>query len=132
MNLRTLFSINVPISALFGFTCLLVPNWLLSLYGVDPTPAGAAMTQLAGAAFLGFGILAFVARTSPSEDFLMTLALALFVQDTIGAIVAIYAQVSRVFNALGWSTAAVYLLLAVAYGYFRFFKPEISPVPATT
>jgi hypothetical protein len=130
MNLRTVFSINVPISALFGITCLFVPKWLISLYGVDLTSAGAAMTRLAGAAFLGFGILAFVARSSPSEDFLMTLALALFVQDSIGAIVSIYAQISGVFNALGWSTVAVYLLLAVAYGYFRFLKPEITPVVA--
>jgi hypothetical protein len=132
MDLRTVFSINVPISALFGLTSLLVPNWLLSLYGVDLTAAGAAMTQLAGAAFLGFGILAFVARSSPSEDFLMTLALALFVQDSIAAIVSIYAQVSGVFNALGWSTVAVYLLLAVAYGYFRFFEPEITPIVAAS
>ncbi len=128
MNLRTLFTINVPISTLFGTMCLLVPNWFLSIYGVELTPAGAAMTQLAGAAYLAFGALAFVARSSPSEDFLLTLALAFFIQDSIGAIVSVAAQASGVFNGLGWSTVAVYLLLAVGYGYFLFLKPEIAPV----
>ncbi len=82
MNPRTLFTINVPISALFGVTCMLVPNWFLSLYGVDLAPA----------------------------------------------IASVLAQVAGVFNALGWSTVAVYLFLVVGYGYFRFLKPEIVPV----
>lgn len=124
MNLRTLFSINVPVSAFFGATCIFVPNWLFSLYGVDLTPPGEFMTQLAGAAYLGFGVLAFLARSSESKDFRMALALALFIQDSIGAVISIYAQISGLFNTLGWSTVAVYLFLALGYGYFRFLKPE--------
>ena len=124
MNLRTLFSINVPISAFFGATCLFVPNWLFSLYGVELTPPGVFMTQLAGAAFLGFGVLAFLARSSESKDFRLAVALALFVQDSIGTVVSITSQISGLFNTLGWSTVAVYLFLALGYGYFRFVKPE--------
>jgi len=126
MNLRMLFSINVPISAFFGATCLFVPNWFFSLYGVDLTPPGVFMTQLAGAAFLSFGVLVFLARSSESKEFRLALALALFIQDSIGAIVSISGQISGLFNILGWSTVAVYLFLALGYGYFRFVKPDES------
>ena len=126
MNLRTLFTINVPISAFFGATCLLTPNWLLSLYGTELTPAGTFMTQLAGAAYLGFGALAFLARSSDSKEFRLALATGLFIQDLIGTIISIIGQLSGLFNPLGWSTVAVYLVLALGYGYFRFLNPEAS------
>lgn len=126
MNLRTLFSINIPISIFFGGTCLFWPNWFLSLYGVDLTPPGVFMTQLAGAAYLGFAVLAFHARASESKDFRLALALALFIQDFIGTIISIYGQITGLFNILGWTTVLVYLFLAIGYGYFRFLKPEES------
>jgi nucleoside recognition membrane protein YjiH len=84
------------------------------------------MTQLAGAAFLGFGTLALLARSSDSKEFRLALATGLFVQDAIGTIVSILGQLSGFFNPLGWSTVAVYLLLAIGYGYFRFLNPEAS------
>lgn len=124
MNLRQLFTINVPISIFFGGTCIFLPNWLLSLYGVELTPAGVSMTQLAGAAFLAFGTLALVARSSESKEFRLALALGLFVQDLIGTIISIFGQVNGVFNVFGWSTVAVYGLLALGYGYFRFVNTD--------
>ena len=126
MNLRTLFTINVPISAFFGLTCLLAPNLLFSLYGVELTSPGVFITQLAGAAYLGFGALAFQARSSESKEFRLALALALFIQDIIGVVISIYYQVTGIFNALGWTTVGVYLFLALGYGYFRFLKPDES------
>lgn len=124
MKLRTLFSINIPISIFFGGVCIFLPNWFLALYGVDLTASGVFMTQLAGAAYLGFAVLAYLARSSESRDFHFALALALFVQDSIGAAISIYGQIIGLFNILGWSTVAVYLFLALGYGYFLFLKPE--------
>jgi hypothetical protein len=118
MNLRTVFTINVPISVFFGIACLAVPRWLMSLYGVELSDGGVAMTQLAGAAYLGFGTLALLARTYPSHDLVIALAFALFVQDLIGTIVSVYWQLDGTFNGFGWTTVAVYGLLAAAYGYF--------------
>ena len=124
MNLRKLFTINVPISAFFGFTCLIVPNWLTLLYGTDSTPSGIFITQLAGAAYLGYGVLAYLARSSESKDFRRSLAVGLFVQDSIATIVAIIGQISGAFNAIGWTTVALYFILALGYGFFIFVKPE--------
>jgi hypothetical protein len=103
-----------------------MPNLLFSLYGVDLTAPGVFMTQLAGAAYLGFGVLAFQARSSASKEFRLALALALFLQDSIGAVISIYYQVTGIFNTLGWTTVGVYLFLALGYGYYRFLKSEES------
>ena len=124
MTLRTLFTINIPISFFFGLTCLLIPEWLMSLYGAEISPAGAFMTRLAGAAYLGFGVLAYQARSTRSAEFALALALGLFVQDSIGAALSLFAQINGLFNALGWTTVVLYLLLALGYGYFRFIKEE--------
>jgi len=34
-------------------------------------------------------------------------------------VIALVGQLSGLFNALGWSTVAIYLLLGVGYGYFH-------------
>jgi hypothetical protein len=46
----------------------------------------------------------------------------MFIGDAIGFVVALIAQLGGVENELGWSTVAIYLLLAVGFGYFRFAK----------
>jgi hypothetical protein len=99
---------------------------LISLYGVELNEPGVFLTQLAGAAFLGFGVLAFLARSTDSKEFRLAVALALFVRDSIGTVVSVYGQITGLFNALGWTTVAVYLFLAFGYGYFRFLKTEES------
>jgi hypothetical protein len=124
MTLRMLFTINVPISLFFGVACLLFPEWLVSLYGGDLTTSGIYMTRLAGAAYLGFAALAIQARRTKSTEFLLALALALFIQDSIGAFVSFYAQIAGHLTALGWTTVALYSILALGYGYFRFIRPE--------
>jgi hypothetical protein len=51
--------------------------------------------------------------------------LAIFVGDTIGFIVALLAQLAGTVNALGWLIVALYLLLALGFGYFQFSKPTL-------
>ena len=34
------------------------------------------------------------------------------------------AQLKGVVNSLGWSTVAIYLLLAIGFAYFQFTKPS--------
>jgi len=48
------------------------------------------------------------------------------VGDAFGFIAALLGRLSGVLNALGWSTVALYLLLALGYGYFQSVKPSAS------
>ena len=127
MKLSNLMAIKAIIVFVFGIGFVLIPATVLSFYGATLDPGGVYMTQLFGAAFILLGILLWFARTASASDVaLRAIVLAVAVGDTIGFIVALLAQLSGVVNALGWVTVALYLLLALGFGYFRFAKPGVS------
>ena len=123
VKLSQLMIIKALITLVFGVGFVLVPKAVWSLYGVTLDPAGAMMTQFVGATFLLLSIVLWLARNAPySEVTLRALVLAIVIGDTIGFIVALLAQLSGVLNALGWLNVALWLLLALGFGYIRFVK----------
>ena len=74
----------------------------------------------------GIGVRHWFARNIADRAGLQGIILALYIADTIGFIVALHAQLSGLMNALGWSDVGIWLLLALALGYFRFLKPNTS------
>lgn len=69
-------------------------------------------------------VFGWFARDAGESKARQAIVIALFVGDVLGFIVALLGQLSGVVNALGWSTVALYLLLALGYGYFQFVKPS--------
>jgi len=123
VKLSQLMIIKALVTLIFGVGFVLVPKAVMSLYGVTLDPAGAMMTQFVGAAFLLLSVVLWLARNAPySEVTLRALVLAIVIGDTIGFIVALLAQLSGVLNALGWLNVALWLLLALGFGYIRFIK----------
>jgi NAD/NADP transhydrogenase beta subunit len=119
--------IKALITVVFGIGFVLLPKAVMSLYGVTLEPAGAMMTQFFGATFILISIVLWLARNAPySEVTLQALLLAIVIGDAIGFIVALMAQLSGVPNALGWLNVALWLLLALGFGYFRFVKKVAS------
>ena len=126
MKLSTMFVIYAFISALFGFAFIFVPDRSLALYGITLSPGGIPIARLFGVALLEFALLAWFARNAGDSEARKAIILAIFAGETIGFIVALLGQLSGVVNALGWTTVAVYLLLALGFGYFQFIKPSTS------
>ncbi len=124
MKLSTLMIINAVVAAVYGVAFVLVPDQLISLYDVDASEALIYVGRLLGAALVGFAVLTWSARNATDTDARKAIVLALLVSDGIGFIVALIGQLADVVNSLGWSTVAVYLLLALGWGYFQFVKPE--------
>jgi hypothetical protein len=122
MKLSTLLVINAIIAAIFGVAFALVPWQVFPLYGVDPNPPLNYIGQLLGAAIVGFAVLTWSARNATDSEARRAIVLALFVGHVVGFIVSLIGQLGGVVNALGWSTVALYLLLALGYGYFQFTK----------
>ena len=123
MKLRTVMVINAVAGTVFGLGFILAPAQALSLYGHAPTAVLSYMAQLLGAALLSFGLLTWAARNSGDSGARRAIFLALTVGYTIGFVLALIAQIRGIENVLGWSTVATYLLLALAFGYFRFVRP---------
>jgi hypothetical protein len=115
--------VNAIVATVFGIAFVIIPGQSLSQYGFTADPALEVMFQMLGAAFIGFGVLTWAARNATDSEARRAILLAMFVGDFIGFVVALIAQFGGTVNALGWSSVALYLLLALGWGYFRFLKP---------
>ncbi len=125
MKLSALMIVNAIIAVLFGLGFVFAPSQVASFYSpeVGTAEAGAVLevvAQLFGAALLAFAVLTWVARNAPDSEARRAILLALFSGDAVGFVIALIAQIGGTVNALGWSTVAIYLLLAIGFGYFRF------------
>ena len=123
MKLHTVMVINAVAGVAFGLAFILVPAQSLFLYGHAPSAGLSYLAQLLGAALLSFGLLTWAARNSSDSDARRAILLALVIGYAIGFVLALIAQIRGVENVFGWSTVATYLLLALAFGYFRFVRP---------
>ena len=127
MKLCNLMATKAIIVVVFGIGFVLMPTTIMAFYGLTLNPGGAVMAQLFGASFILLGILLWFAKNAPrSEVALRAIVLAVTGGDAIGFIVALLAQLSGRMNAFGWVTVALYLLLALGFGYFQFGKPATS------
>ena len=124
MKLSTMFIIYAAISAIFGLAFVFVPETSLALYGITLSPGGILIARLFGAALLEFALLSWLARNAGDSEARKAIILAMFIGEAVGFIVVLLGQLSGEVNALGWSTVAVYLLLALGFGYFQFMKPS--------
>lgn len=130
MNIKTLMIINAIVAIVFGIAFVLIPAQISSLYGVTVDEPQKYIGQLFGAALLGFAVLTWSARNAGDSDARKAIVFALFVGDGFGFIIALIAQLRNVVNEVGWSTVAIYLILALWWGYFQFSKPASPPPEA--
>jgi len=124
MKLKTLFIINSVVCLVFGFGFVFLPEQALSLYGNDAvTGQFKYVGQLFGSSLLAFGLISWLARDSAESNARNAIILSFFLGDLVGFIISLINQISGVVNALNWSTVAIYLLLALGFGYFYFKNP---------
>jgi hypothetical protein len=122
MKRSSFLTINAIVVFVFGLGFVLMPETLMSLYGVTLSTAGVAIGRLLGAAFVGFGYLRWTARNSKWSDLLGAIVMSAIIEDSIGFIVVLKAQMAGVMNASGWSVVVLYGLFALGFGYFYFQK----------
>ncbi len=126
MKLKVLFIINAIIAFVFGIAFAIIPAQVYSLYSIEASAGLNYMGQLFGAALIGFGLIAWLARNSADSDSRRAIILAFFIADGIGFVIALIGQLNEILGSLGWLTVAIYLLLAIGFGYFQFSRPKSS------
>jgi len=124
MKLSTWLTIAAVVAVVFGLAFVLVTGPLLSFYGITLDKAGTLVAQLFGASLLGFAVLNWFARGVTDREARQAILLANLASDAVGFVMALISQLAGVANALGWSTVALYLLLALGFAYFQFMKPS--------
>jgi hypothetical protein len=124
MNLRHLFTMNFFFAVFFGLSCTFIPRFVFWLYGVVPDSAAIWTARLVGGSILGFATLMWFGRKATSIDTRRAIAIALLIQDVIGCIASVEFQMTETVNIFGWFSLALYGLLAFAYAFFLFIKPD--------
>ena len=124
MKLGNLFAVNAVIAGLFGLAFVFAPAQLLAQYGLVVDAGFGLVAQLFGAALVGYAILTWLVRKVGDSEARRAIVLALFISDGVAFVLALIAQLKGLVNSLGWSTVAIYLLLAVGFAYFHFAKPS--------
>lgn len=124
MKLSGLMIVTAIVAAVFGVGFVIVPGEVAALYSSESGAMLDLMCKLFGAALIGFAALSWLARNAPDSEARRAIVVALFVGNLVGAVVSLLAQLGGVVNSFGWSTVAIYVLLAIGFGYFAFAAPR--------
>ena len=119
MKLGTFISIHSILLFLFGLGFLLIPAWMLFVYGTSTNSTGLLTARVFGIGNIQLSIIMWASRNDVGSKILKTLVLLLFIGNALAFMLALQAQISVVFNALGWTNVVLYLLFACGYGYFQ-------------
>jgi hypothetical protein len=120
MTFKLVCIINTVLAFGFGVAFVVAAEPTMAMYATEGapglTPGALAITNLLGAAFIGFGVISLQARDSGDSVARRAIALGFVVGNVIGAVMTIIAITSGSVNALSWSTVVIYALLAAGFG----------------
>ena len=123
MKLSSFLIVRSIVALAYALALLLVPAFLLSLYGIISTPGLNLMSRFLGVELIAVGLLCLNARKFTDPGILRAILTSLLIAEAVGVVVAIYGTLSGVFNPLGWSIVLIYGLFSLGYVYFLFIKP---------
>jgi hypothetical protein len=123
MSLKTLMTIKAIVCISLGLFLLIAPTALYGIFGGDLQITGSFAGREYGAALIGTFLLTWLSRNAAESQARRAIILDLFIYDAIGAVITLIYILNGTFNPLTWAVVALYLLLAVGYGYFWFAKP---------
>ncbi len=115
MKLKTLLVASAIIAGVSGIFLIVIPGALMSLLG---EMGGPIVTQILGANSIGFAVLNYFARNIQDGEALQSIVLANLVSDVISLVLVVYTQLTSGGTWFGWLSIALYLLLALGFGYF--------------
>ena len=124
MKLRNLYLLNTIVSLGFALGFLVMSSFLLGLFGMDNTADTRTLGQLIAVELVVGGVITLLARDVTDSKATSAINTGNFVAGLIGTVIALLATLSGVMGWFGWVVTAVYLFIAVAFGYFQFMKPS--------
>ena len=119
MKLRYWFIGQAIIALLNGLGMIFMTNFYMSNFGfASLSDAATVMTRLLGAALIGYSVVSWMARQSTDTIARKAIVYGLTATNGVGFVIILLAQLAGIPNAMGWSIVALYLILALGFGYF--------------
>jgi hypothetical protein len=122
MKLRNLYLLNTIISLGFALGFFLLSSFLLDLMGMNVSPATQTLAQLIAVELVVGGVTTWLARDVTDPQATGAINTGNFLAGVLGTIIALSATLTGTLSWFGWVVTAVYLFIAVAFGYFQFLK----------
>ena len=130
MNLRNLFRVTAVLVAITGLTWVLAPKAMSASSGIDLDPYAAYYVQQLGTINIALAVLFFLVSGMAHSPARQAVVSFFFVQQVLSGIVSLLAVLGGVLpGSVGWTAVAFNLVFALAFGYFRFIRPEASLTP---
>ena len=117
MTSRSLLTITAVVAILYGLAFVLIPDSINAIYAVPSAPHSALYTRFFGSALLGFGVIDWFAKDFRSWDATRGVLIGTAVTTAIGGLIALFAVVTGLSNAMTWTSVLVYALLLVGALY---------------
>jgi hypothetical protein len=130
MKRSTFFVLRAVIALAYALLALIVPGWLLSLYGIDGEPGALLMARFVGVELLAVGLLLLFARNLEHQPTLRIIMGSFLAAELVGMGVAIVGTLAGPFNALGWTIVLIYGSMSLGYAYFLLAKGETAQLAA--
>jgi hypothetical protein len=124
MKLRTLYLLNAVVSLGFALGFFLMSPFLLGLFGMDNTADTRTLGQLIAVELVVGGVTTLLARDVTDSKATSAINTGNFLAGLAGTVVVLLATSSGVMGWFGYVVTAVYLFIAIAFGYFQFMKPS--------
>ena len=121
MKLKTFLILNAVVGAGSGLTAILLGEKVLSMYGVDPNPSALLMGQYSALGTLAMALMAWFVRNVEDLKAQRGIILAFLITNGLGVIISLSGILSGVMKN-GWIVVGIYLIFAIGYAYFQFFK----------
>ena len=121
MKLSHVFSFNALAALVYAIGFLIVPNTVMGLHGLPAGETQALLARYFGVALVGLGLVAWYVRDVAHPPLKDGITISLFLSSLLGFVLSFQATLSGQMNIVGWLPTAVYLLLFLGFGYFRFF-----------
>jgi hypothetical protein len=124
MKLGTVFLINAIVALVLGLGYFFAPEQLASFQGISLNAGGVLSARGVGALLLGYALVSWFVRSLSARDAIRAIVPGFFGGYLLNLIASLWAQLSGVPNALGWSNVVVTFLFTLAYGYFLFIRRQ--------
>lgn len=108
----------------FGVAFVVATGPVLAIYGITLDEAGTLVAQLFGALLISFAVLNWFARNVTDPEARQAVVFGNLAADVVGLVVILIGQLAGIANALGWSSVAIYLLLALGSADVQFMQPR--------
>ncbi len=112
--LRLLMIVSGGFEAIFGLSTLLAPDMLIASLGADATQAAIFLARVFGAATLGLGTAALLARDQMGTEGGVAAAYGLTLYNVLAALIIVWTALSLGGAAL-WSTGLIHAALGALF-----------------